>query len=127
MAGGEKQIINLLIIKNLKIESSDIIYKLNKKVSNLKEENKILKLHIANNFSSNKMNRKISLQKKRKIIIDLQKTKNIYCWSDNYYKSNKKLFSQLYEYFLANYPEIKNNDLDRYSTGKFSRNFKKSK
>ena len=98
--------------KNLKIESSDIIYKLNKKVSNLKEENKILKLHIANNFSSNKMNRKISLQKKRKTIIDLQKMKNIYCWSDNYYKSNKKLFSQLYEYFLANYPEIKNDDLD---------------
>lgn len=38
--------------------------------------------------------------------------KNKYCWSDNYFNSNKRLFTQLLEYFNNNYPEIKNDDLN---------------
>ena len=85
---------------------------LNNLIESLKKENDSLKQQISLNSKKNVKNNCIILDKRKHKIDDIDSMKEKYSWTDNYFKSNRKLFNQIFSYFTSNYPEIKNEDLN---------------
>jgi hypothetical protein len=74
----------------------------------LKKENKVLKKILNNNSKNNNIKVDVSSKIKMNQSFDLLEIKKKYSWSDSYYKSNKKLYEQMHNYFIQEYPAIKN-------------------
>jgi lantibiotic modifying enzyme len=77
----------------------------------LKKENESLKkkLYICSNKNNDKTNKFSQMEKTTPF--NLLSFKEKYSWPNNYYKSNEKLYKQLYIFFSDKYPKIKNKDI----------------
>ena len=80
-------------------------------LDNLRKENEFLKLKFNNSINQDNDGINKSSLIEKATPFGLSNFKDKYSWSDNYYKSNEKLYKQLYIFFIDKYPKIKNKDI----------------